>query len=238
MCPDVVIPAAGLGTRMNDYTRNKPKCLVEVAGTTILEHQLDTLSQNGIKKSDIYVVIGTKGECWTQESYERITNIHDNIVYNFENTRKGPAFSLALGLKKTSAEEVMILDGDVFVLPKVTQSLFNFDDSAIVSRVAGNQGEPGSKVVTGSEGEVKDIGHDITPDEFPWYIHSGITKITGKELSILEETARSKKIDGMDAADVLEPAIEEGNLKNMVFNNSWVNMNRPEDIDQAISILE
>jgi len=40
----VVIPMAGLGTRLRPHTWSKPKQLIGVAGKTVLDHVLDTLS--------------------------------------------------------------------------------------------------------------------------------------------------------------------------------------------------
>jgi len=40
----VVIPMAGLGTRLRPHTWSKPKQLISVAGKAVLDHVLDTLS--------------------------------------------------------------------------------------------------------------------------------------------------------------------------------------------------
>lgn len=55
-----IILAAGRGSRMKNLTDDKPKCLVELAGKTLLNWQLLALQNAGIKK--ILVVCGYKKE--------------------------------------------------------------------------------------------------------------------------------------------------------------------------------
>ena len=55
-----IILAAGQGTRLRPLTDHKPKCLVELAGKPLLEHQLDTLHACGI--NDIHIVGGYLAE--------------------------------------------------------------------------------------------------------------------------------------------------------------------------------
>ena len=55
-----IIIAAGIGGRLFPITNNKPKCMLEVAGKTILETQLEALRYHGI--NDIVVVRGYQKE--------------------------------------------------------------------------------------------------------------------------------------------------------------------------------
>ena len=54
-----VIIAAGRGKRLGPHTQQRPKCLVEVAGRTILDRQLESFRHNGIR--DICVITGWQG---------------------------------------------------------------------------------------------------------------------------------------------------------------------------------
>ena len=55
-----IILAAGQGTRLRPLTDNKPKCLVELAGKPLLDHQLETLRGGGV--DDIHIVGGYRAE--------------------------------------------------------------------------------------------------------------------------------------------------------------------------------
>jgi len=54
-----IILAAGKGSRLKNFTENKPKGLIEVKNKPILAYQLEALKANGIE--DILIVIGYKG---------------------------------------------------------------------------------------------------------------------------------------------------------------------------------
>jgi choline kinase len=46
-----IILSAGQGSRLGHLTDDRPKCLIEFAGRTLLDRQLDTLAANGITES-------------------------------------------------------------------------------------------------------------------------------------------------------------------------------------------
>ncbi len=46
--PNAILLAAGLGSRLLPLTADRPKCLIEVGGRTILEHQVDALRAAGV----------------------------------------------------------------------------------------------------------------------------------------------------------------------------------------------
>ena len=55
-----IIIAARLGSRLGKLTEQKPKCMLELNGKSILQHQLDAYKANGI--ADVSVAGGYKKE--------------------------------------------------------------------------------------------------------------------------------------------------------------------------------
>ncbi len=56
----VIIPMAGLGTRLRPHTHTKPKPLLQVAGKTVLDHVLDRL--RGLNIQEVVFIVGHLGE--------------------------------------------------------------------------------------------------------------------------------------------------------------------------------
>ena len=57
-----IIIAAGMGKRLMPYTKNRPKCMLEIGGKPLIKHQADILISLGIK--EIHVVKGYKQEAF------------------------------------------------------------------------------------------------------------------------------------------------------------------------------
>ena len=74
-----IIIAAGMGTRLEHHTDQKPKCMVEVAGRSILSYQLEAFRENDIE--DIHVVRGYLADRLQVDG----ATYHENPAYESNN---------------------------------------------------------------------------------------------------------------------------------------------------------
>ena len=78
-----IIIAAGMGTRLAPLTDDKPKCMLEIEGKPLIEHQLCALREAGIK--DIAIVKGYKKENIRFSGVEEFVNTdyqNNNILHS------------------------------------------------------------------------------------------------------------------------------------------------------------
>ena len=110
-----IILAAGQGHRLWPYTQDRPKCLLDIGGKTILEHQVHALLAQGIDR--ITVVTGYLGHMIRDvlgEQAQYITNQHY--------TETSSMYSLWLA-RGAALEGCLILNADVFFHPGILRRL-------------------------------------------------------------------------------------------------------------------
>ncbi|KAA9399721.1 nucleotidyltransferase family protein [Haloarcula sp. CBA1130] len=104
---DGVVLAAGEGTRMRPLTADKPKAMVEVAGTPLLTHCFDTLLSVGVDR--LVVVIGYRGDDIVAHYGERYRDTP--IAYVRQNEQLGLAHALEQARSAVDGTFV-VLNGD------------------------------------------------------------------------------------------------------------------------------
>lgn len=119
----VIVLAAGLGSRLEDQTLSKNKCLIEVAGKTIISRLLTQLQSHNVAN----VIMGVGYLADVLESYIRSNHpeISTVFVHNPIYARTGSVYSLKLCLGAVpQGHDVVVFEGDVVVEDSlVTRSL-------------------------------------------------------------------------------------------------------------------
>lgn len=227
-----IILAAGQGTRLGNLTASTPKCLVKIQDTPILKLQIDQWKGLGI--DDCSIVIGAKGDCWTQESYNEIRKICNNVIVNFDNEITQNSFSLYLGLNNSSEEDVIFIDGDIVIESEAADEIVNCSyDNFIVTRLSVDRAEPGNRVESDENKVVKNIGKSLQPNHYPWTIYGGIGKIGKNYLRQMKAILSTGDGKDEDVGYPLKKFAESAELCNLIINNGWININTLADMKHA-----
>ncbi|HRH67347.1 MAG TPA: sugar phosphate nucleotidyltransferase [Bacteroidia bacterium] len=105
----VIIPVAGIGSKLRPHTHTQPKALVPVAGKPILSHIVDNLIEAGMREF-IFIVgyLGDKVEEYIKTSYPGIEK-----TFIVQEPREGTGHAVWLARKFVSdSDEVIIALGD------------------------------------------------------------------------------------------------------------------------------
>ena len=110
----VIILAAGMGTRLMPHTSDRPKCMVLLAGKSILSYQLQVLRNHGL--DDISIVTGYQQEKLIASGAARICNddyATTNMVYSLFCARE----------VLSQEQEVLVAYADIIYSDSVLDSL-------------------------------------------------------------------------------------------------------------------
>ena len=107
-----VILAAGQGTRIRSVHGERPKCLIEVDGSTILDHQLEALSKAGVY--EVAIVVGYQKEQII--NHVRVHSHRKQRIHFIENPAYALCnniYSLWLALDWVRGDNFIVLNADV-----------------------------------------------------------------------------------------------------------------------------
>jgi len=117
----VVILAAGIGKRLGPNSDNKPKCLLQFNGTSLLRQHLENLSKFGV--DEIVIVYGYRKELIDAEIRKIKAGIPVRTVFNPDFTQGSVvSFWHAREVLK-SGMDVILMDADVLYDPGILKTL-------------------------------------------------------------------------------------------------------------------
>ena len=228
-----VIMAGGKGTRIASINSLVPKPMIKIFNKPILQYQIETLKNQGIK--DFILVVGHLKE-QIVDYFKSGESFGVNIEYIEETTPLGTAGSLFY-LKNRINEDFLLLNGD---------TLFNIDINRFYETHKNNNGLV--TILTHPNSHPYDSGIIVSDDKglvLKWYtkeeertyyknrVNAGFHMISPKLLSRFNEV---KKLD-LDR-DVLKPLIEEKQLYIYDSSEYILDMGTPERYYQAKNDIE
>src|SRR5215211_1542082 len=156
-----IILSAGQGSRLGHLVDNRPKCLIEFSGRTLLDRQLDTLEANGVH--EVVVVTGFHDELVNEAIAKRSGGPRVRTIFN-------PFYKVAdnTGSLFMAREELggdcLVWNGDTLVSPALMAKVIANPQPGIcvtIDRKDGGYDEDDMKVVE-EGGRLKAIGKRIS----------------------------------------------------------------------------
>jgi choline kinase len=116
--PDVLILAAGRGSRLGDLTSERPKCLVRLGGRPLFDWQLDALAAVGLDR--IIVATGYRADAF--DPYGLAT------AHNADWARTNMVATLLSAMPRLRADaDLIVCYSDIVYEPRVLQALAGSD---------------------------------------------------------------------------------------------------------------
>lgn len=239
-----VILAAGQGKRLQPLTNNKPKCMVELFGKSLLEHQIDTLRACNI--SDIVVVSGHKSETITFSDLKYYKNL------NYDKTNMVETLFCA---REELVGTVIVSYGDIIYQKSVLQKLIESDAemSMIIDKNwkkywkmrFDNILDDAESMVINQEGFVQDIGQKVKRVNEICGQYIGLMKFSGNGLKSIIDFYDKMKMSAKSGYNPLNPKLPfeksymtdfiQGLIDNGVkiqaipIENGWLELDTIED---------
>jgi choline kinase len=156
-----IILSAGQGSRLGHLVDDKPKCLIEFGGRTLLDRQLDTLAANGV--AEAIVVTGFHDDLVRAAVARRSGGINVRTIYN-------PFYKVAdnLGSLFMAREELtgdcLVWNGDTLVSDALMGKVLGNDRAGICVTIdrKDSYDEDDMKVIVDADGRLRAIGKRIS----------------------------------------------------------------------------
>lgn len=232
----IVILAAGQGTRLRPYTDHVPKCLVEIAGKSILHRQLAVFEKMNL--TDISIVTGYKKE--------KLKDVPATKYFNKDYMQSNMVYSLYCAKEAIAAtESIIIAYGDIIYTEEVLKRLL--ESSNDISIVADLQWQSYwelrmEDIVKDAEsfklneyGNIKELGKELNSIDDASAQYIGLMKFQGEGMKILRDSLNAldfttDKVKNMYFTDFLQSMIDRGiKMKPVFIQRGWAEIDTVED---------
>ncbi|MFT7618577.1 MAG: pyruvate kinase [Planctomycetota bacterium] len=177
---EAVIMAAGNSLGFGSLTKNKHKCMLDVGGTTIINHIMENLMLSGIPSEKVTIVTGHNNR---QVEHYMSDDIFDgNLVYNPWYQTTNMAVSLWLAQKRDTS--LILCYGDIIFEPSILEDLIATDGDIVMAIDNRSNFDAEDEKVIIKKGLVVEASKEI-PDDKANGEFIGLAKISKKGAGVL-----------------------------------------------------
>ena len=227
-----IILSAGKGSRLLPLTEDRPKCLIELSGRSLLEWQLDALAANGVEEMVI------------------VTGFRDDLVDAVAVRRSGvrtlfnPFYHVADNLgsvwlaRGEFDSDVLLLNGDTLVSPALVAKVLGTEQGAISVTVDEKEDYDADDMKVLREGaRLLRIGKALEPGEYNAE-SIGLLAFRGPgpnqfvaQVDRMMHTSEGTRRWYLRAIDALAQDVEVTTVS--IKGEQWQEVDFPEDVDKA-----
>ena len=240
-----IILSAGFGSRLGDLTKGIPKSLVDVNGKSIIQRQIETFRNNGIK--EIIVIVGPHKEKFQLNDVEYVID---------KNFHEHEQLSSLMTASKYFQNDIVISFGDVIVdnkiMKQIVESTYEFGiavdlnwEKNYVNRDQHPKSEA-DNVLFDKEDNVLEIKKNVQKPDSKIGEFAGITKLSkrGSDILLKKFNELKKSHNGrFHSASSLKQSIipdmiqelidSEINVEPIFISGKWCEIDTPQDLEIA-----
>lgn len=230
MLLEAVVVAAGLGLRLVEYSRGKPKFVVDLLGRPLLWYPVSTLVSAGVKRLTVVVPGGWKDAL--SDALEGIKGVEHSAVENHSPSRDN-GYSLLLAEGQVSSDRFILSMCDHIYSREVVSKLVS-SAAPDTDIVVAADGDPkfidvaeATKIQTDADGKVLAIGKDL--DQFN-YVDAGVFLLSRRVFDVARDLERAKWFVRM--SDIVTEAVKRGYKVEVadITGSPWTEVDTPSDI--------
>lgn len=124
-----VILAAGMARRLRPLTDDRPKCLLEIGGRTLLERAFDAMIAAGI--SEFVVVTGYRGNMIIDFLTTHYPSADIHFLNNSDYEHNNNIYSLWMTREFTDGKDFLLLDSDILFDPRILPCVLGEPSAAL-----------------------------------------------------------------------------------------------------------
>ena len=224
---DAVIMAAGRGTRMRPLTDTRPKPLLPVGGTTLLER---LLAQCHGLVDRIVLVVGYRGTMIKDQVGEAYQDTP--IVYVEQSDRRGTADALSQAAAAVDGG-LVVLNGDVVIDRELLVRLTETEGHAMAVTTVETPSAYG--VVETTDGQVTGL-HEKPENPPSSRINVGLYAFEQSVFSAIDQIDESPRGE-YELTDAITRLVTAGESVTAVpYNGTWLDVGRPWDLLAATDV--
>ena len=224
----VVILAAGKGTRMGDLSKTTPKPMLKVLGKTLLEHKIEALPS---EITEIIFVIRHLGD----QIQKHFGTEHNGrkVSYVEQLELNGTAHALFQAKDLLRGKFVLMMGDDLYGKEDMKKAI-QHDHAVLVRKISAPT--PGGKVALTADGNLLEIIEDKKGEIADGLVNTGFYVLT-PEIFKYELVAAQPGSTEFGLPQTMAVMAKNTPIK-VVLADFWLNITSPEDLILAESILK